>query len=65
MSLTICYDRIDEADFAYLRNNLSKYEANFFRVGDSLTVEVKGEMDIMLAVLSITSKFRHRSLVLR
>lgn len=65
MILTVRYDYMSDADFGYLRDNLARHKAKFFRINGSLTVEAEGDMSRMIEVMKIIAKYKHQSLTMR
>lgn len=65
MSLTIRYLGLTQEDINYIRNAVGTHQVYFFQVGDSTTLTANGDMDDMLAILAVTSKFKHQDLVMR
>lgn len=65
MSLTIRYVDLPQEDFQTLRRDLGNYNVYFFHVGNATTITADGTMSEMIAILDITSKYRHSNLLLK
>lgn len=65
MSLTIRYLGLTQEDINYIRNAVGTHQVYFFRVGDATTLTANGDMNDMLAILAVTSKFKHQDFVMR
>lgn len=65
MSLTIRYLNLSNDDISYIKEALGRYEAYFYRVGGAFTIEARGDMSDMLAILKVTSRYHHQIFMLR
>lgn len=65
MSLTIRYLNLSDDDISYIKKALGRYEAYFYRAGGAFTIDARGDMSDMLAILKVTSKYQHQSFMLR
>lgn len=65
MSLTIRYLNLSDDDISYIKEALGRYEAYFYRVREAFTINARGDMSDMLAILKVTSRYHHQSLMLR
>ena len=65
MSLTIRYVDLSQEDFQTLKRDLGGHNAYFFHVGNATTVTANGTLSEMLAILNITSKYRHSDMLLK
>lgn len=64
MNLTIRYENLPEESYNYLREKLGPYKVYFFRNGPFTTLTVTTDMKEITEILSITSQFEHKDLVL-
>jgi len=65
MSLTIRYVDLSQEDIQTLKRDLGDYDVYFFHVGNATTITANGILSEMLAILNITSKYRHSDLLLK
>lgn len=64
MNLTIRYENLPEETYNYLRRKLGPYEIYFFRNPPFTTLTVTTDMKEIMGILSVTSQFEHKDLVL-
>lgn len=64
MNLTIRYENLPEESYNYLRRKLGPYEIYFFRNPPFTTLNVTTDMKEIMEILSVTSQFEHKDLVL-
>lgn len=65
MSLTIRYVDLSVEDVATLRRELGGHKVYFNQVNNATTLTADGEMSELLAILAVTSKYEHQSLLMR
>ena len=65
MNLTIRYVDLSQEDIQTLKRDLGAHNVYFFHVGNATTITADGDLSEMLAILNITSKYRHSNLLLK